>query len=303
VESDRHELPILLSASKLKLLLFRYIFLVIEFMPHSAYLLVAHGSRDPRPAEELTLLAQQVARGLAAAARLLPVGASRWSESPEVSTVPMVATAFLELQPRPLHEEIVAVVREAIAAGYDELCILPLFLLPGVHVMEDIPEEVAIAQAQIPANFSLKLCSHFGSYGKLSQRMRSALPSQEGTRILLSHGSRRLGGNAPVEALAEALGAIPAFWSVEPSLGEQVERQVSQNEQPSQEFTIIPYFLFSGGITDAIAQQQQELATRFPARHFHSLPPLNQSFPLAQWIVDWITTDAQSDSTRRHREA
>lgn len=260
-------------------------------MPHSAYLLVAHGSRDPRPAEELALLAQQVARGLAAAARLLPVGASRWAEPSATSAEPLVATAFLELQPRPLHEEILAVVQQAIAAGYDELRILPLFLLPGVHVMEDIPEEVAIAQTHLPATFSLKLCPHFGSYSKLSQKMRSALPSQDGTRLLLSHGSRRPGGNAPVEALAEALGAIPAFWSVEPSLEKQLERHCSDQGQQHEEITIIPYFLFSGGITDAIAQQQQELATRFPAKHFHSLPPLNQSFPLAQWIVDWMMTD------------
>lgn len=274
-------------------------------MPTPAYLLVAHGSRDPRPARELSLLAQQVAGGLASALRPLATLASpsgRSSKQPNASNVPLVATAFLELQPQPLHQEILAVSQQAAAAGHDELCILPLFLLPGVHVMEDIPAEVAIAQTQLSEALTLRLCRHFGSYSQLSQKMRSALPFQKGRRILLSHGSRRPGGNAPIETLAKELRATPAFWSVEPGLDTQVEQKNQQNGQTEPDLTIIPYFLFSGGITDAIAQQQQELATRFPTQHFHVLPPLNQSFPLAQWIVDWIVTDILSDSSQSSKE-
>jgi sirohydrochlorin ferrochelatase len=264
-------------------------------MPTPAYLLVAHGSRDPRPAEELSHLAQQVAAGLASAFRpLVPLAgaASRSSNPPEATSLPLVATAFLELQPQPLHQQILAVAEQAATAGHDRLYILPLFLLPGVHVMEDIPAEVAIAQSQLHIPLALHLCDHFGYDSQLSQKLRSALPYPSGQRILLSHGSRRPGGNAPVEALASALDAVPAFWSVEPDLTTQVEQQnlhqCLDNGQTGADITIIPYFLFSGGITDAIAQQRHELATRFPEQQFHILPPLNQSVPLDQWIVDWI---------------
>ncbi|MEO1210353.1 MAG: sirohydrochlorin chelatase [Cyanobacteria bacterium J06638_20] len=269
-------------------------------MPTPAYLLVAHGSRDPRPAKELSQLAQQVAASLASASRpLAPVGATSYSSAPpDAANLPLVATAFLELQPEPLHQQILAVSEQAVAAGYDELYILPLFLLPGVHVMEDIPAEVAIAQTQLHGPLALHLCDHFGHYSQLSQKLRSALPYSHGKRILLSHGSRHPGGNAPIEVLADALEALPAFWSVEPDLKTQVEKQCLHQcldtGQTGTDITIIPYFLFSGGITDAIAQQKQELATQFPKQTFHVLPPLNQSFPLAQWIVDWIVMGIHS---------
>ncbi|MEO1146588.1 MAG: sirohydrochlorin chelatase [Cyanobacteria bacterium J06638_22] len=269
-------------------------------MPTPAYLLVAHGSRDPRPAKELSRLAQQVAAGLALTSRpLAPAGDASYSSiPPDPANLPLVATAFLELQPEPLHQQILAVSEQAMATGYDELYILPLFLLPGVHVMEDIPAEVAIAQSQLRVPLALHLCDHFGCYSQLSQKLRSALPDPSGQRILLSHGSRRPGGNAPIEVLAKALDAVPAFWSVEPDLNTQVEQQCLHqcldNGQTGTDITIIPYFLFSSGITDAIAQQKQELATQFPGQTFHVLPPLSQSFPLDQWIVDWMMTDVLS---------
>lgn len=267
-------------------------------MSHPAYLLVAHGSRDPRPALELAQLAQNVAQCLPTShtPAVVAGAASRAGQSTDARGA-FVATAFLELQPRPLHQEIVAVAQTALAQGYDELCILPLFLLPGTHVMEDIPAEVAIARQALAAAFPLRLCPHFGSSPNLSQNWLSVLPAQPGGRILLAHGSRRLGGNAPVETLAAALGAVPAFWAVEPGLTTQVAALAAQGVS---EITLLPYFLFPGGITDAIAQQQQALAARYPAIRFHQVPPLSRSVPLAQWVADWITNAVRIGAASYH---
>ena len=69
--------------------------------------------------------------------------------------------------------------------------------------------------------------------------------------ILLAHGSRRAGGNQPIEAIAAHIGATPAYWAVEPKLPEQIRLITTKDNRP---MMVIPYFLFAGGITDAIAQ-------------------------------------------------
>ncbi|NEP61366.1 MAG: sirohydrochlorin chelatase, partial [Symploca sp. SIO2G7] len=62
---------------------------------------------------------------------------------------PLVGTATLELAPSPLHEQIQQFANLALRVGCQEVQLLPLFLLPGVHVMEDIPAEAAQAQANL----------------------------------------------------------------------------------------------------------------------------------------------------------
>jgi len=63
----------------------------------------------------------------------------------QLSTRPLIGTACLELSPVPLHEQIKEFGVGALAGGYNCFQVVPLFLLPGVHVIEDIPTEVAIA--------------------------------------------------------------------------------------------------------------------------------------------------------------
>ncbi|MEO0408955.1 MAG: CbiX/SirB N-terminal domain-containing protein, partial [Cyanobacteria bacterium P01_A01_bin.135] len=94
------------------------------------------------------------------------------------------------------------------------------------------------------------------------------------TRLLLSHGSRRSGGNQGAVALAAGLQAAIAYWSVAPSLIEKVESLVQLGQR---QLVLLPYFLFPGGITDAIAQQMSELRQTHPGLHIYLAPLLSHS--------------------------
>jgi sirohydrochlorin ferrochelatase len=106
-------------------------------------------------------------------------------------------------------------------------------------------------------------------------------------KILLSHGTRRPGGNESVEAVAEHLGAVAAYWSVSPTLEEQFLDLASAGHK---QIAILPYFLFSGGITDALAQSVSTLQERFPKLKLSLCDPIGVSSQLADLIVD-LTRD------------
>ncbi|WP_448597002.1 sirohydrochlorin chelatase [Thermoleptolyngbya sp.] len=235
-----------------------------------AYLLVTHGSRDPRPHAEAGVLAHQVATEL------------RWRQAGGLP--PLVETAVLELSPQPLHQQILRMATQVLTLGGDRLVIVPLFLLPGVHVMEDIPAEVAIARRQVSPRLSIDIAPYLGSHPKLVDLLPEPT-SKAAARIVLAHGSRRPGGNAPVEAVAQQIGAIAAYWAVPPGLAEQVARLVAQG---AQQVEILPFFLFSGGITEAIAQVVRDLSTQFPDYQFHLYPPFGATPQLAALVLDLV---------------
>jgi sirohydrochlorin cobaltochelatase len=211
-----------------------------------AFLLVSHGSRDPRPQAAIDRLAQQLSLQLQSA-------------SPDRSPTP-VATAQLELADKPLHLQISEFARNC-GDGIERVVILPLFLIPGVHVMEDIPTEVAFAQQEIGDRVKLRVTSFLGSdpdFANLFARNRSSLPTQS---IILAHGSRRAGGNEIVTRLADKLALAPAYWSVSPSLADRVTTTIDAG---ATEIGILPYFLFAGGITDAIGESVGQLQQQYP---------------------------------------
>ena len=266
----------------------------------TAYLLVTHGSRDPRPHWATARLAQQVAARLPALSpppqRLQPlsvVGNALQSASlarnplnRPANEQPLVGTAVLELGAVSLPEQIQQFAQTARAAGCDRLRIMPLFLLPGVHVMEDIPAAIAEAQARIGTALSLELCPHLGSHPgmePLAAHALTRLPNRQW--IVLAHGSRRPGGNCPIEALADKLGAAPAYWSVAPDLRSQVEQLVGQGHRA---IAILPYFLFEGSLMDAIAQLTQQLAQQFPGTDIRLANPLASQPQLIDLLVDFL---------------
>jgi sirohydrochlorin ferrochelatase len=197
---------------------------------------------------------------------------------------PLVGTATLELAPLPLHEQIRQFASDALAAGCNQLQLLPLFLLSGVHVMEDIPKEVALALGSLGQSIVINQRSHIGAHPGLGRMLASQLVTEEvDARILLSHGSRRPGSNEAVEAVAEQLGAVVAYWSVKPTLEEQL---LVLADAGHKQIAILPYFLFSGGITDAIAQKVVDLQKQFPGLQLSLAQPIGASAQLANLIVD-----------------
>ncbi|MDY6937559.1 MAG: sirohydrochlorin chelatase [Cyanobacteriota bacterium] len=264
----------------------------------TAYLFVTHGSRDPRPDRAVKELARRV----------------RATLSQKFSAPPLVETAALELQPQPLHEQISEFADRAVGQNIRILRVVPLFLLPGVHVMEDIPEEVELAKRtteKLKINIEISIAPYLGSHPGIVELLTHAMSSANSpdARILLSHGSRRPGGNQPIEAIAEQLhrqsqitqsqitqSQIPvlvAYWSVAPALEQRVRQLV---EARCARIEILPYFLFSGGITDAIARDVARLARQFPKTSLQLVEPIGVSDALAGILVDLL----DRESARHH---
>lgn len=253
----------------------------------TAYLLVYHGSRDPRPAQEVSKLAQGVRNQMATALTVSSLERTAVITKPPE---PLVETAALELAPLSLEETIAQVIVPKMQQqGKTYLQVIPLFLLPGVHVREDIPNAILEAQEQVGNRVTLDLKPYLGASPLMGQKIAETAPASvsfdetSSAKIIISHGSRRKGGNLPIAALAQQLEAKVAYWSVSPTLTEQVEGFVAQGKQAME---IIPYFLFAGGITDAIAQQVHTLQTEFPQVTFKLGNPLSDRLSLADLIIE-----------------
>lgn len=172
-----------------------------------------------------------------------------------------IASAPLECGPQPLHSEIYRLGQKLLQTSDREhtIRILPLFLLEGVHVREDIPQEVEQARQMLPATVRLQLLTYIGSYSPLTVPLAQAMSEQTADAwMLVSHGTRRCGGNQPVERTAARLAEISqqpvfcAYWSVSPYISERIDAAVASGYR---RMGVLPYFLFPGGLTDAIGEQ------------------------------------------------
>ena len=269
----------------------------------SAYLLVSHGSRDPRPQIALDRLAYLVDQQLvirevclsryqavSSSQKLIEGATTLLRETERIR----VRTATLECHPLPLHRQIIEAAYLNKASGFSKLKIVPLFLLPGVHVQVDLPSEIAIAQrhlvtaeSQLGNSSQLELCPYLGSSPRILEILaRKFNPDPSEVRIIFAHGSRRVGGNTVIENLAHQLNAIACYWSVAPNLDAIIS---NLNLDKPQKITILPYFLFSGGITDAIAAQVEQFQQQFPQIVFKISSPLGATPELAQLILDLVT--------------
>jgi len=204
------------------------------------------------------------------------------SEIPDSEII--VETACLELAALPLNEQIYEMGCRLAVAGVEELKLLPMFLMAGVHVMEDIPAEIAAARKRLDGAIRLTSCPHLGSHPKIAMVLAKRLESvpTEGS-LLVAHGSRRPKGNRKIQVLARNLETTVAYWSVPPDIETQA---IELMQQGCQGLAILPYFLFAGGITDAIAHRTEELAERFPKVKFRLLPTLGATAEVADLVVD-----------------
>jgi len=186
----------------------------------------------------------------------------------------LISGGCLEGQDLSLAQQLEKFALEVIASGGTEIVILPLFLLDGIHVSTDIPEQVAIAkhnlQTRFPdlpdlfiRDFTLRITAHLGTHDQIPnillqqfEKHQKEIPKEaNGTkqaRILMAHGSRREGANQVVENLAHHSQAIAAYWGVEPKIETQIEMLLAKGIN---KITVLPYFLTEGGITEAIANK------------------------------------------------
>lgn len=275
---------------------------------HVAYLLVFHGSHDLRSQQA----AQALTQAFRQAIQQIPnvpqaVGQTfDWrsteplaplNNQPGLIATSLVAQdnpilvqdAYLECFPLPLHQQITQFAQQVEARSGNQplqkIVVIPVFLLAGTHVMEDIPSEVALAQPLI-GNTILEITPHFGAHAGLQRVITEQMAARPFEAwILLAHGSRYPGANQNIEAIANKLGAIAAYWSTEPKLETRLQELATAGLH---RIGIFPYFLFSGAITDAIAQNVTQLSQQWPQLALTLVTPLEGSQELANLLVDSV---------------
>jgi sirohydrochlorin cobaltochelatase len=248
---------------------------------NTAYYFVIHGSRDPRPGQALQRLLQKL-----------------HAYFPEQI---LIAGGALECTELPLADQLVEIAlqlaRQASIPNNLQLRVVPLFLLPGVHVKADIPAAVNEAISRCPAQVQLVITPHLGAHPDLATLIAQSWPMSgagvmPSTRLLLAHGSRRPGGNQAVATLAEQLQATPTFWATPPHLIDGVTEYLQTHPSPTRaQISIFPYFLFPGTILDAIMQTVDQLRQQFSAVDFQLERPLEVTDSLALLIRNLAHSD------------
>lgn len=235
----------------------------------SGYLLVVHGSRNLLYGQQLQDLLRIIRQ------RLSLLGFSC-----------LIETAYLELGKQSLSDKIVEFGRELRQKDCQCLRILPLFLLSGTHVVQDIPTEVEIARQY--CSIDIKIMPHLGKSCYLVSFLKTEYEKWgEGSRILFCHGTSLRGGNEEIESLGSKIQARIAYWAIAPSL-KTIITELASFQPPR--IVILPYFLFQGKIIDAIAAQVAELQKEINCELI-LLSPLKEIEGLSDLIVDSLLKD------------
>jgi sirohydrochlorin ferrochelatase len=158
-------------------------------MTAPALVALAHGSRDPRSAQTVTALVEEV-RGLRPDLRIEP--------------------AFLDL----CSPSFGTVVDRLVAAGHDEVVVVPLLLTQAYHAKVDVPEAVAAADARHPG-LRIRATDVLGLepvfLEVLDQRLRTALRDARvrelDALVLAAAGSSDQLANQAVARLARLWGS------------------------------------------------------------------------------------------------
>ena len=260
-----------------------------------AYLLVFHGSRDGRTqtaAKNLKdlLIAEYQSKNILTQQNYLEKNHLGFiSKSASSSTVvsknqvPLIDIAALELADRPLSASLVNFAYKAKERGLSQIKVVPLFLAPGVHVCSDIPAEIDSAIAQLNSQVTIELSPFFGKYSGMETLLAqkfAEMPAQ--TRILIAHGSRLPAVAEYYQNLGMRLNADVAYWSTEPKFTEQIKTHVDLG---SKKIALLPYFLFPGKITRAIATKTAELQQQYPQVELILGQPLGATPAVAELIA------------------
>ena len=275
----------------------------------SAYMLVSHGSRDVRTRWAVEELAERVSvllvsRNIQATGVIesqkysLPSSTSPDSQVSVTTTAsmvltnmgcPLVGTGTLELAPLPLHEQIQQFALEALDSGCERIKILPLFLLPGIHVTEDICAEIEQARAILSDAIAIKQLPHLGASNLTELCAKRLRKVDAGARILFSHGTKKLSGNKIVEEIAEQLGATATYLSVSPFFEEKLLILIASGQKS---IAVQPYLLFEGKTMSAIEQKVMTLQTQFPQVQLILDRPLGATAELATLIVEQMLLES-----------
>ncbi|MEL6441527.1 MAG: CbiX/SirB N-terminal domain-containing protein [Cyanobacteria bacterium J06621_8] len=259
----------------------------------AAYFLVFHGSRDCRTQAAASNLRQTLASkfsSILAQRNHLVKNTANFALQPAVGLYPeagsLIDIAPLELSAIPLRESLVNFVQKASRQGINRVKVIPLFLGPGVHVQEDIPAEVTAALNQLDSQVTLELSPYLGKYsGMIPLLERQFAEFPDSARILIAHGTKLSMGALYYQNLVQRLDAEVGYWSTTPWFNEQIERQIALGQR---RIALMPYFLFPGKITTAIAQKVASLQQQYPHVSLFLGEPLSETAALAELIAEEV---------------
>lgn len=202
----------------------------------TAYFLVIHGSREGRSQEGVHQVRDALRRSC-----------------PRV----LIQGGCLEGQDPSLTEQCANFLSIARQQGYAQGLVIPLFLLAGNHVLQDIPNAIA----EVPAPIPVVIADYFGNFPcilpHLEQKFRQAELGLVGTktaRLLICHGSRQELARQRMEQMGDRLGARLALANDPQSIPWQIEQMVAEGIEC---ILALPYFLFAGKTTTAITATVQ----------------------------------------------
>ncbi len=290
-------------------------------MLQAIHLLITHGSRNVRSQQS----AEQLRSNIESYLNLDQSQSheEQGIEQPiEQRIEQRIEHAVLEGGTTSLHGQILYHAARARAEGLNRLQLLPLFLTPGVHVMEDLPQEVALAQKQLvdrDPSFKLSTLPYLGhqlqthpqsialawgtgtemaademAAGEMAAGEMAAGEVAKVAKIVLSHGSRQSDSTLLSEQFAASIGATTAYWSIEPSLAQTVERLFTEGYE---EIQVLLYFLFPGGITAAIEESIVELRQSYPRLNLTCKSTLDQISEFPKFIADVLQNTTFQNSS------
>ncbi len=262
----------------------------------SAYLLVFHGSRSRSTQSAASDLCRLLTIKFRSRNNILTqpnyLKTNLTCSELEITTIknlpmtPLVEVAALELASLSLNESLVNFAQTAYQKGYRKIKVIPLFLAPGIHVTKDIPDEIALAAKRINNHLTIELLPYLGKYSGMIPLISREFSQLSGeTRILVAHGSPLSTATKYFQNLSVKLKATIAYWSISPSLREQVATQIAAGYQ---KIAILPYFLFPGKISRAIALEVEALQAENPQVELILGQPLGACEALAQLIFEEV---------------
>lgn len=219
-------------------------------MSPPALLLVGHGTTHAAGVEEYLALADRV-RARAPGLR--------------------VATGFIELSPPPIS----VAVTDLVAAGADDVAVVPLVLFHAGHAKTDVPASVARARRDHPGvrfRYGAALGVHPDLLAVVDERLEAAVAPGERARtavLLVGRGSSDPDANADLAKVARLLWEGRDYPLVEgafvgitgPRVPEGLERL---RRLGAERIAVVPYFLFTGVLEERIRAQAAAFAAAHP---------------------------------------
>jgi sirohydrochlorin cobaltochelatase len=237
-----------------------------------ALLIAAHGTRDEAGARELFTLVDRL--------RLLAPGLA-------------VAAGFIELSMPPVG----SAAADLVAAGMDDVVVVPLMLLAAGHAKNDIPALIARLRLEHPRvrfRYGRDLGLHPTILSLMDERLAAAVPPEDrpGTAVLLvGRGASDPDANADTAKLARLLWEGRPWPMVEVCYAGITDPRVPDGLERCRRLgatriVAMPYLLFGGRLEDRVHAQCADFAVAHPEIDVRVAGHLGPCDPIAELVLE-----------------